>query len=79
MTVVSGKRLKELLTAPLEQRLVVSPLLDIGGQLREDQASIDVRLGFAFALVSASSSGAVDELDEPSTLQSRLAKLYRMD
>jgi dCTP deaminase len=79
MGILSGKRLRELLTAPLEDRLIVSPLLDLNGQVREDQASIDIRLGFGFALVSASSSGAVDELDQSSDLQSRLAMLYRMD
>jgi dCTP deaminase len=76
---VSGKRLRELLTAPLEQRLVVSPLLDPKNQVREDQASIDIRLGSGFALVSASSAGAVDELDKPSELSRRLARLYRME
>jgi dCTP deaminase len=79
VSALSGKRLRELLVAPLEHRLVVSPLLDVKGQVREDQASIDIRLGFGFALVSASSSGAVDELEEPSHLQGRLAKLYRME
>ena len=79
MGILSGRRLRELLTAPLEDRLVVSPLLDVDSQVREDQASIDIRLGFGFALVSASSSGAVDELDQSSDLQSRLARLYRLD
>jgi dCTP deaminase len=79
MSVLSGKKLRELLNAPLEQRLVVSPLLDVNGQVKEDQGSIDVRLGFEFALVSPSSSGAVDELDEPTQLQRRLSKLYRTE
>lgn len=79
MSVLSGKRLREVLIAPLKDRLVVSPLLDVDEQVREDQASIDVRLGFGFALVSASSSGAIDELEEPIGLQRRLASLYRME
>jgi dCTP deaminase len=79
MSVVSGKRLRELLIAPLRDRLVVSPLLDVHEQVREDQASIDIRLGFGFALVSASSSGAIDELQENAGFQQRLASLYRME
>lgn len=65
MSVLNGKRLRDILTADLTDRLVVSPLLDAQDQVREDQASIDIRLGFGFALVSASSSGAIDELQGP--------------
>jgi dCTP deaminase len=79
MSALSGKRLRKVLLAPLKDRLVVSPLLDIDDQVREDQASIDVRLGFGFALVSASSSGVIDELEEPAGLQRRLADLYRVE
>ena len=79
MSVLSGKRLGELLTAELKDRLVVSPLLDVKDQVREDQASIDIRLGFGFALVSASSSGVIDELQAPGGLQRRLASLYRLE
>lgn len=79
MSILSGKRLREVLTAPLKDCLVVSPLLDLNEQVREDQASIDVRLGFGFALVSASSSGVIDELEEPVGLQRRLASLYRLE
>ena len=79
MSVISGARLRELLDAPLEDRLIVSPILDLEGQVRKDQASIDVRLGFSFALVSASSAGAIDELHETLQLGRRLSKLYRIE
>lgn len=79
MSVLSGKRLREMLVAELKDRLVVSPLLDVKDQVREDQASIDIRLGFGFALVSASSSGAIDELQEMGGLQRHLASLYRLE
>jgi dCTP deaminase len=48
----------------LADRLVVSPLLAPGDQLRSDQASIDIRLGFEFALVSPSVSGSIDEFSD---------------
>ncbi|WP_374383141.1 dCTP deaminase [Dongia sp.] len=46
----------------LDRRLVVSPLLDIDSQVKIGQASVDLRLGFDFCLVSPSSTGAIDEL-----------------
>ena len=80
MAGMSGARLRERLehTEP-EKRLVVSPLLEPAEQLRKDQAAIDVRLGFQFALVAPSSHGAIDEfgaqaLDEGGL---RLDPLYR--
>lgn len=79
MSVVSGKRLRDLLIADLKDRLVVSPLLDVNDQVREDQASIDIRLGFGFALVSASSSGVIDELQADVGLKRRLTNLYRLE
>lgn len=79
MSVLSGKQLKEMLTAELKERLVVSPLLDVKDQVRDDQASIDIRLGFGFALVSASSSGVIDELKAGTGLQQHLARLYRLE
>jgi len=58
MPVLSGHEIRaRFLEKEIERRLVVSPLLIPEEQCRDDQASIDVRLGFEFALVSPSSSG----------------------
>ena len=80
MSGFSGARLKERIEhEDLEKRLVVSPRLEPGEQLRSDQASIDVRLGFEFALVSPSSYGAIDEFaaDAISEFGLQLDALYR--
>ena len=62
MSVLSGASIRSRLeSSDHNSRLVVSPLLD-PEQLRPDQASIDVRLGFEFAFVTPSSFGSVDEL-----------------
>jgi dCTP deaminase len=62
MAALSGKEItNRLITVELEKRLVIAPLLEPAEQLRDDQASIDVRLGFEFALVSPSSYGVIDE------------------
>lgn len=64
MTVLCGMKIRDRLEIDnLEDRLVVSPMLDPTEQLREDQASIDVRLGCQFALVTPSSYGSIDEFD----------------
>lgn len=64
MSALSGKRLRRRLDdSDLAKRLVVQPILDREEQVRVDQASIDVRLGFAFGLIAPSFYGAVDELD----------------
>lgn len=76
MAVLSGKEIIERLRSDdLEKRLVVSPLLEPTEQLREDQASIDIRLGFEFALVAPSSYGVVDEFDKAASTSS-LKNLY---
>jgi dCTP deaminase len=63
MTVLSGAELRRRLSSnDTTDRLVVSPLLDVEEQVKPDQASIDVRLGFEFAFVTPSSFGVVDEL-----------------
>lgn len=68
MGTLSGVAIRDRLTAPnLRDRLVVAPLLEPAEQLRSDQASIDVRLGFDFALVSATGFASIDEFD-PSLL-----------
>lgn len=58
----------------LQKRLVVSPLLSPGTQAKQGQAAIDIRLGFEFCVVVASSFGAISEFDGPET---DFAKLYR--
>lgn len=81
MGVLSGKiicqRLEE--NRNLEARLVVSPLLEPEEQLREDQASIDVRLGFQFAFVAPSAYGAINEFDSElkDTEEVPLSNLYK--
>ena len=70
MPVLSGAEIRDRLHASeLERRLVVSPVLEPDEQLRDDQASIDVRLGFQFALVAPSSYGAIDEFKENQNIQ----------
>ena len=65
MAALAGSKIRELLEHDdPKQRLVVSPLLEPSEQLRDHQASIDVRLGFKFALISPSSHGTIDELSE---------------
>ena len=67
-SVLSGKSLRVLLEKKdLRQKLVVAPLLEPDEQLRDDQASIDIRLGSQFVLTQASAYGELDEypkLDE---------------
>ena len=48
---------------PIAKRLVISPVLSLDDQVREDQASIDLRLGFHFAICRPSTVGAIDELE----------------
>lgn len=64
MAAIPGKDiLDRLTTTDLEKRIVVAPLLEPTEQLRADQASIDIRLGFEFALVIPSAQGAIDEFE----------------
>jgi dCTP deaminase len=64
MSALNGSEIRErLLQTEPDERLVVSPILDIKDQLRDDQASIDVRLGFQFALMAPSLIDAVDEFE----------------
>ncbi len=62
MSCLNAKILRNRLNDPLETRLVVSPLLNIEEQAKDSQASIDLRLGFEFALVHPSAFGSIDEL-----------------
>jgi dCTP deaminase len=74
MGALSGIALRQRLTvAALEERLVVSPILEPNEQLRDDQASIDVRLGFQFALMAPS---LIESIDEFETHKPSLSSLY---
>jgi dCTP deaminase len=79
MAALGGSEIYERLKHPnLINRLIVSPLLVPEEQLRRDQASIDIRLGFEFALVSPSVRGSIDEFSDDKL--SRLSTdLYRKE
>jgi dCTP deaminase len=53
--------------------------LDASNQLKDGQASIDVRLGFDFCLVTASSFGSISEFDPKGSQVGSLARLYRRE
>jgi dCTP deaminase len=73
MAALSGNEIYKRLKHPsLVYRLIVSPLLVPKEQLRNDQASIDIRLGFEFALVSPSVSGSIDEFSDNKLLPTDL-------
>ena len=77
MTVLTGADIRRRLQeTDLGKRLIISPLLEPSEQLRDDQCSIDVRLGFEFAIVSASSYGLIDEFDSETGSESTLKNLY---
>jgi hypothetical protein len=62
MPALGGSEISARLKHPrLVDRLIVAPLLAPDEQLRDDQASIDIRLGFEFALVSPTVRGSIDE------------------
>lgn len=80
MTVLSGAEIKvRLNTADLEQRLVISPILEEDEQLQDGNASLDLRLGCDFAFVAPSQHGAIDDLSTASAEESKvsLSRLYR--
>lgn len=81
MTTLSTERIIERLREKdLSKRLVVSPLLDPDEQAKAGQAAIDVRLGFEFALVTASSLGVIDEYaDNPENRPLHFQSLYRRE
>jgi dCTP deaminase len=79
MAALSGLAIRNKLTAEkLEERLVVSPILEPNEQLRGDQGSIDVRLGFQFALMAPSLVDSVDEFEggQPPLLASLYTRQY---
>lgn len=63
---LSGALIRELMESPPspEDILVVSPLLEPEEQLRDDQASIDVRLGCQFVLTHPSALGDIYEFSK---------------
>jgi len=79
MGALSGERIRQRLIGDLpDDRLVVSPLLEPDEQLRDDQASIDVRLGFEFALIAPSLHASVDEFEanRSASASATLSTLY---
>jgi len=75
MAALSGLEIRQRLTTDvLDERLVVSPILEPKEQLRDDQASIDVRLGLQFALLAPSLVESFDEFETNSP--PLLASLY---
>ena len=63
LSALSGQELlRRLQSKDFAERLVVSPILEPEEQLKRDNASVDVRLGFEFALITPSLIGAIDEL-----------------
>ena len=74
MTVLSGAQIKVRLNEPdLEERLVVSPILEESEQLQHSNASLDVRLGCDFAFVAPSQHGAIDDLSTASAEESKIS------
>lgn len=80
MTALATSAIRRRLKEPdLDARLVVSPLLDEDEQTKIGQASIDVRLGFDFCHLSASSVGAISEFVEHQSLSQTFSKYYRRE
>jgi len=80
MTALSSAALRNRLAEKkLARRLVVCPLLDPDNQLKAGQASIDIRLGFEFCLVSPSAVGVVDEFADGENRLESLSQLYRRE
>ena len=80
MGVLSGLEIRKRLADRDRERLVISPLLEPDEQVRKDQASVDIRLGFTFALISPSTHGAIDEFsrDSQSAIQAEIAAHYKL-
>lgn len=77
MSALSGLQIKDRLAEKnVDNRLVVSPILEPSEQLRDGQASVDVRLGFSFALVAPSLYGQIDELDFKISAKADLSNMY---
>lgn len=80
MTTLSAEAIrKRLAHEDLASRLVVRPLLDEASQIKAAQASIDVRLGFEFCLVTASAHGAISEFGKSRDEYEAFDDLYRRE
>lgn len=79
MTVLSTEAIIDRLHSKDPSRLlVVRPLLDLADQAKAGQGALDVRLGFEFCLVTASSFGAIDEFSELDSIPAlSFSRLYR--
>lgn len=78
MTALSTRAIRERLhEGALERRLVVSPLLSEATQAKDGQAAVDVRLGFEFCLVVASSFGSISEFEGADASSKSFSKLYQ--
>lgn len=65
MSALSGARVRERLSATDRSRLIVAPLLEPGEQLKEDQASVDVRLGSRFYVAEPTAEAVIDTVMDP--------------
>lgn len=81
MGTLSGNEIRRRLAARGDRRLVVSPLLIPDEQIRKDQCSVDIRLGFSFALITPSTHGAIDEFGAASQeeLRALIAQHYKTE
>jgi dCTP deaminase len=80
MTALSTDAIRLRLNDPASSnRLIICPLLDEVGQLKEGQSSIDVRLGFNFCLIAPSLFGSISEFDRSADSALPLSKLYRRE
>jgi dCTP deaminase len=78
MTALSSAKIRQRLKhRRLSRRLVVCPILNLSEQLRDGQASLDIRLGCEFALVAPSAFGSVDEISTAGHEPPPLSNLYR--
>ena len=78
MTALSTEAIRSRLAEnELERKIIVSPLLDDVDQIKDGQASIDLRLGFEFRLVSPSSFGSIGEFGDLSPHS--ILNLYRRE
>ena len=78
MSALSTTAIRDRLASEnLQERLVISPLLGPAAQAKQGQAAVDVRLGFEFCVVVASSFGAISEFGDGDNQTSNFGKLYR--
>lgn len=78
MGALSGIAIKQRLAAPKPLRLIVSPLLEPTDRFGEEEAAIDIRLGFTFAAASNASEGAIYDFDDAAQ-GNTVAAVYRTE